>query len=137
MSEARDLGLQALQSGDVNGAIAHLNQAADQNPGDYTTLAYLGAALGRAGRAAEAVEALQRAVQLQPAQAAAHYNLGLALEKAARPAEAAAAYQQAVTLDPNHARARDGLGRVGGANQPKPAADPTDPAFWSNPSSAA
>src|SRR5207249_4458964 len=84
MSEARDLGLQALQAGDVNGAIAHLTQARDQNPADYTTLAYLGAALGRAGRAAEAVEALQSAVQLQPAQASSHYHLGLAPEHAAR-----------------------------------------------------
>src|SRR5438552_1571500 len=137
MSEARDLGLQALQAGDVNGAIAHLTQARDQNPTDYTTLAYLGAALGRAGRAGEAVEALQRAVEIQPSQAAAHYNLGLALEKAGRAGDAAASYQQAVTLDPNHARARDGLTRVGGAaGQPKPPADPTDPSFWNNPPAA-
>src|SRR4051794_12754271 len=115
MSEARDLGLQALQAGGVKRALAPPDQAAGPKPGDYTTLAYLGAALGRAGRTAEAVEALQRAVQLQPAQAASHYNLGLALEKAGRPAEAAGAYQQALTLDANHTRARDGLSRVGGA----------------------
>jgi hypothetical protein len=113
MSEARERGVQALQAGDLEKAIADLRAARDEDPSDYNTLTYLGAALDRAGHTEEAVEELQRAAALQPRTASAHYNLGVALEKTGRSQEAIAAYSKSIAVDPRHARAREALTRLG------------------------
>src|SRR5579871_3834122 len=123
MSEARDAGYQALQQGDVAGAVARLEEAAQQNPQDYLAHLYLGAAYGQAGRHAEAVQALTRAVQLDPSNAQARYNLGIALERAGWREQAVTALQQALQLQPDYSRAREALQSLqGGAGAPQPPA---------------
>ena len=49
MASERDLGLQALQSGDLNQAISHLENATKDNPQDYEAQLYLGVSYGQAG----------------------------------------------------------------------------------------
>jgi|SRR5579871_1972231 len=112
MSEARDAGYQALQQGDVAGAVARLEEAAQQNPQDYLAHLYLGAAYGQAGRHAEAVQALTRAVQLDPSNAQARYNLGIALERAGWREQAITALQQALQLRPDYEMAKAALQRL-------------------------
>ncbi len=68
------------------------------NPNDREALRYLGLALTRQGKAAEAVEALKHAIELGEDGPAIHRNLGEALLHAGKPAEAAEHLKKAVDL---------------------------------------
>ncbi len=120
MSQSRELGAQALQAGDFEGAIPHLTAAREEDPSDYMAAAYLGAALGRAGRHGEAVEVLRDAAQLQPGSDAAQHNLGVALRQAGRVDDAMAAYRQALARDPAYTRSRDALAALGAGTETVP-----------------
>ncbi|MCW3097632.1 MAG: hypothetical protein JWL77_3250 [Chthonomonadaceae bacterium] len=124
MSAARDAGYLALQSGDVSGAIAQLEQASAADPNDFQTCLYLGAAYGQAERQMDAVNVLTRAVQIQPANAQARYNLAVALESAGYNEQATTAAQQAVQLQPDYAKAQEMVARLSGAPLSPPAYTP-------------
>lgn len=113
-SSSRDLGLAALQAGDLSRALAHLDTAVKQFPTDGYAWAGLGQALCRSGRAGEGVPALQRAVQLLPHDADVRYSLGMGLEMLGKRAEAAGAFHGALTRRPGHPGATAALQRVGG-----------------------
>jgi hypothetical protein len=112
MASERELGWQAFQQGDTHGAIALLESACRQNPGDYDAHQYLGAAYGKAGRHSEAISAMTRAVQIQPSNPQARYNLGVALESGGFPVQAVAAFQQAISLEPNYFKAKEAIQRL-------------------------
>lgn len=114
MSAARDAGYSALQSGDLEGAIAQLEQAHTADPGDFQTCLYLGAAYGKGERHRDAVNILTTAVQLQPANAQARYNLAVALESAGYNEQAVTAAQQAVQLQPDYPKAQEMAARLTG-----------------------
>ncbi|MCW3097631.1 MAG: Tetratricopeptide 2 repeat-containing protein [Chthonomonadaceae bacterium] len=122
MSAETDAGLTALQSGDINGAIAQLERAIAADPTDYQAHQYLGAAYGQAGRQMEAVTTLTQAVTLQPSNAQARYNLAVAYESAGYKEQALVAAQQALQLQPDYPRAQEAVARLSG--QP-----PTPPAY--------
>ncbi len=130
MASERDLGLQALQSGDFNQAITHLKNATNENSQDYEAHLYLGVAYGQAGRHNDSVSTLTQAVILQPANAQARFNLGLAMEQAGYPVQATEALQQALLLQPDYAKAQEALNRINGASAPlvAPGMDSTPPA---------
>lgn len=109
-----------MQSGDVSGAIVHLEQAAAADPNDFQTCLYLGAAYGQAERHRDAVTVLTKAVQLQPANAQARYNLAVALESAEYREQALTAARQAVQLQPDYTKAQEMVARLSG----EPAAPP-------------
>ena len=125
MSAARDVGYTALQSGDVSGAIVHLEQAVAADPNDFQTCLYLGAAYGQAERHWDAVTVLTSAVHLQPANPQARYNLAVALESADYPEQALTAARQAVQLQPDYVKAQEMVARLSG--------DPAPPSAYSPP----
>ena len=122
MTSERDLGLQALQTGDFNQAISHLENATRENSQDYEAHLYLGVSHGQAGRHNDSVTTLTQAVILQPANAQARFNLGLSMEQAGYPVQATEALQQALQLQPDYAKAQEALNRINGAATPNLAA---------------
>ena len=69
-----------------------------------------GAELLKQGRLEEAIAEFQRAVELDPAYAAAHLNLAYAYERSGRVEEAIAGYRKALALDPNNLYGLNNLG---------------------------
>jgi hypothetical protein len=114
MSAETDAGLLALQSGDIQGAIAQLERAIAADPNDYQAQQYLGAAYGQAGRQMDAVTALTQAVTLQPSNAQARYNLAVAYEGAGYNEQALVAAQQALQLQPDYPKAQEAVARLSG-----------------------
>jgi tetratricopeptide (TPR) repeat protein len=121
MSAETDAGLTALQSGDINGAIAQLERAIAVDPTDYQAQLYLGAAYGQAGRQMDAVTALTQAVTLQPSNAQARYNLAIAYESAGYQEQALVAAQQALQLQPDYPKAQEAIARLSGTPAAPPA----------------
>ncbi len=124
MSAETDAGLAALQSGDVNGAIAQLERAIASDASDYQAHQYLGAAYGQAGRQMDAVTTLTQAVTLQPSNAQARYNLAVAYEGAGYKEQALMAAQQALQLQPDYPRAQETVARLSGPPAPQQFAQP-------------
>ena len=121
MSAETDAGLLALQSGDIQGAIAQLERAIAADPNDYQAQQYLGAAYGQAGRQMDAVTALTQAVTLQPSNAQARYNLAVAYEGAGYKEQALVAAQQALQLQPDYPKAQEAVARLSGVPAAAPA----------------
>lgn len=124
MSTETDAGLMALQSGDINGAIAQLERAVAVDPSDYQAHQYLGAAYGQSGRQMEAVTTLTQAVTLQPSNAQARYNLAVAYESAGYKEQALVAAQQALQLQPDYPKAQEAVARLSGQPAAPPAYTP-------------
>ena len=70
----------------------------------------LGTELAQAGRLDEAIAALRRAVELEPAHAAAHHNLGSACRDRGERKAALAQYREAARLDPRFVEAHYSIG---------------------------
>ncbi len=134
MASQRDLGLQALQSGDVNAAIQLLETVCASDRGDYQAHIFLGAAYSQVNRTLDAINVLTRAVELQPSNAQARYNLGIAMERGGYPDQAVTAFEQAISLQPDYPKAREGIQRVrGSAISPPPTQSPAQQAHGSAP----
>jgi predicted O-linked N-acetylglucosamine transferase (SPINDLY family) len=99
------LALAALSAGDAARAVAILEEAAREAPGDPTVHATLGLARKRAGQLAPAIEAYRRALALDPAQPGTLANLGRALREAGRLDDAIACFRAAVKQKPSFAEA--------------------------------
>lgn len=121
---ARGLGISALQAGQVEQAVRHLEEAVATDPRDTQAWGYLGTAYGRLQQFDRAVGALEKAVELGSPTAALCFNLGLARERSGNPTGAVAALRQALSLDPNYNRANEALQRLGQSSTPAaPTAD--------------
>ena len=101
-------GIQA-RRGDLAGALATLQRAAELFPDAETIHNSLGVTLARLGRVDEARTHFLTAARLKPSYAEAHYNLGYFHDLKGNYAEAAASYRTALELDPGLAAARDKL----------------------------
>lgn len=110
----KDLGIQALRSGDPRGAVTHLTQAAQQAPSDASVFGYLGAAYAQCKMPEQAIQHLSHAVRLAPQSAALRFNLAMAQEHGGNAAAALESYRQAVHLEPGHERARAAIARLSG-----------------------
>src|SRR5580698_5777038 len=118
MSTARDAGLAALQTGDIETAISQLEMAVQEDPSDFDACLYLGSAYGQAGRALDAIKSVTQAVQLQPANAQARYNLAVAMEQGGYEDQALQVYNQALQLQRDYPKAQEAVTRLhAGSNQ--------------------
>jgi Tfp pilus assembly protein PilF len=104
-----NLGAFLAQTGPIEEAIAHLQQALQIKP-DYPEPHYNWAlALERAGKAQEAIRQYEQALQMKPDYTKAHYNLGLALWGMGRVDDAIAHYEQALRIEPDCVEAHNNL----------------------------
>ena len=118
---SRDRAKALLGSGDIDGAIAVLQELTAKETTDALAWQMLGAAYGSAGRSSESIGAFHHAVELQPGSARALFNLALALIKADRASEARGHLERALALDPGYEAARTRLAELGGPATSAPA----------------
>lgn len=107
-----NLGVALSNRGRLEEAIAHLQNAVQQQPRYAYAHNHLGRAYFSVGRIDEAIAHLREAVELSPNDAAGHNNLGLALAQEGRSEEAIAEFTRAVRLKPDYALAHANLGGV-------------------------
>lgn len=105
-------GMEALDAGDINGALKAWDEAIrldPQNPGFHNDLANL---LSRIGRTEEAEKHYKTAISSNPGMPYVHYNLGRLYEKTGRADEAAAEYNEELKVNPGSVQAGDALKRL-------------------------
>ncbi len=107
-----NLGILLIETGRIQGAIPHLEQAVRVRPNDPEPENNLGNALAQTGRPQDAIAHLERALQLAPHYAEAEFNLGRALARLGRPQEAMAHYERALLIKPGYAEADNNLGNL-------------------------
>jgi tetratricopeptide (TPR) repeat protein len=102
------LGSLFLQTGRVDEALIELQQAVKLKE-DSAVYVNLGAAELAKGNSKKAIEHFERAVQLNPANAVAHYNLGNGYLSQARLTEAVGQYKEVIRINPKYAKAYSNL----------------------------
>lgn len=105
-------GLECLKAGKVDEAIAHLERACEQSPGDYRAFNYLGVAYAQKKLYDRAIGAFNMAVHLRPDVAAVHYNLGLAYEADGLTDRAREEFERALELNPSYENAKQAIQRL-------------------------
>jgi tetratricopeptide (TPR) repeat protein len=103
------LGSLFLQMGKVDEAIAELETAVKLKA-DSAIYGNLGTAFLSKGQSERAKECYERAIQIDPANAEAHYNLGNVYLAMERPAQAAGEYGKAIKARPSYSKAYGNLG---------------------------
>lgn len=106
------LGVIALQTGDLEPALALVQRAVALRPDGAVYRNNLGQVLERMGRIDDAARSYEAAIELDPAYAEALNNLGRILERRGRPTEAEARYREAIRLNPAYAEPHTNLGNV-------------------------
>jgi len=107
-----NLGMALAQTGKIEEAIAHFEQALRINPDNAEAYNNLGMALAQTGKIEEAITHYQQALRITPDRAEVHYNLGSALAQAGRVREAIVQYEQALRIKPDFSEARNALARL-------------------------
>ena len=107
-----NLGVALAQTGNIEEAFAHYEQALRINPDLADTHYNLGIALERTGRMSEAIQEMEHAVRLRPQFVEARNDLGIALAQAGRYPEAVEHLERALSLNPDLADAHYNLGTV-------------------------
>jgi Flp pilus assembly protein TadD len=105
-----NLGMELLETGRVEEAMADLQKALEINSNDWFAHNSLGKALVRKGRVDEAITHFRKTVELNPKLAEAYNNLGSALLQNGQAAAAIAQYQKALEINPEHAGIHNNLG---------------------------
>ncbi len=105
-------GNQAVERGDMQGAMGAFEQALELDPGFAQAHANLVGVYGMAGDFRKAKEHYEAALAVNPKLADLHYNWGVAISLAGRNEEAREAFERAVDLNPNHADAHQNLGYI-------------------------
>ena len=101
-----NLGLAALEAGDVSRALLAGECATRLNPRSTTALRLFASALQRGNYPADAAEQLERVVAAEPADAGAHLALGgLYARSLGEPEKARPHYERALALDPQNSQA--------------------------------
>jgi tetratricopeptide (TPR) repeat protein len=106
------LGVALEQSGKIEEAIAHYEQALRINPDLAEAHNNLGIALAQAGRMPEAIEHLEHVLRIESDYAEAHNNLGIALAQVGRMPEAIEHLEHALRIKPDDAKAHFNLGKA-------------------------
>lgn len=107
-----NLGLDAVQRNDYEGAIKLWNESLKYNPDDPETLYNIGAALATLERYPEAEPYLRRAVELNSNDADAQQLLGKSLQEQGELGEAKNAYGFALSIKPMHIPSLIGLASI-------------------------
>ncbi|WDP87271.1 MAG: tetratricopeptide repeat protein [Desulfobacter sp.] len=102
--------LQALNSGDLQEALAFSREILAVSPNNVAAMNNVGLVFLKQKEYHSAVEIFEKAVIIDPGIAQLHHNLGLSLHKRNRLNPAAAAYQKALTLDPDYKESLQNLG---------------------------
>ncbi|MBX7257960.1 MAG: tetratricopeptide repeat protein [Candidatus Hydrogenedentes bacterium] len=108
-----NLGLALMESGDLAGAQAQFEQAAEFSREGASALINLGIVKGMQGDINGAAAELKRAVAMSPGDPDAHFNLAVALQALGDRAGAAEHFKEALRLRPSYAEARAGLDALG------------------------
>ena len=121
-----DLAAEALaKSGDLNRALALLQEAVRQAPEMPLIRTHLGLVYYGMGRFDDAIDAYRESIRQHPSEAEAYNNLGVAYARVGQRERAAEAYREALRLKPDYAAPRDNLERL---NSVAPSASgPTTP----------
>ncbi len=106
------LGVIALQTGNIDAALALVERAVALRPDAPVCRNNLGQILERLGRDDEAAQCYEAAIELDSKYAEAHNNLGLIRQRQDRLDEAEALYQRAVELDRSYAEPHVNLGNL-------------------------
>jgi len=104
-----NLGIVLARSGQLDDAIAHLEEAVRLEPDFPEARNNLGLALTDAHRLPEAIDELTEAVRLNPDLAGAHLNLGRAFMAEGRAPEAVVQLEKVLSLEPQNPEARKNL----------------------------
>lgn len=104
--------VQARQTGNVNAALAYLEQAIAISPQEPRNYFLLGLTLEDLHRPDEAITNLQTAIHLKPDYAEAYNNIGLILHDQKRFDEAITNFRRAIHHKPDYARAYNNLGTL-------------------------
>ena len=105
-------GIQALQSGDWETAVAAFRRGIELAPENPALRHRLGTALFMMGDEREGQAQFEEAVRVSPDYAQAHYSLGLLMEERGRFEEALYRFSTAVQYEPSYVEARLRLARV-------------------------
>lgn len=105
-------GMQAMQEGRVDDALAHYRQAFALDPQKYEIQNNLGFALLQKGRVEEAFPYLRKAAELQPGDAIVHYNLAQAYVRTSGVSDATGELEKTIQSDPNYVPAYSDLGAI-------------------------
>ena len=103
-SISKEEGLRLLKAGQLDEAIAVLEEVAKKNSDDAQLYMYLGAAYNQKGNRLRAVHAFERSAELEETPKSC-YNLGLIYESLNRMDEAVRNYRNALNIDPSYAPA--------------------------------
>ncbi len=103
---------ESLQQGNVDDAIARLQQAIAQDPRNDEAYSLLGVAYAQKGMTDEGIQALSTAVSLNPNNASSRMNLAAALQRAGRLHEAVAELNEALRIDPTYQKAQESLATI-------------------------
>lgn len=99
------IGVLEMQAGNLEPALAKLEQASRLNPNAVNILTNLGSAQRRLGKINEALGTYQRALSINPNHAECYHNMGIALRAAKKNKEAANFFRKAIELKPGYAEA--------------------------------
>jgi predicted Zn finger-like uncharacterized protein len=111
------LGAVKLERGeDIDGALARLTSASNEDPALVEARHWLGRALVKKGETPGAIAQLKKAIALEPANPEHHLHLGVALERSGALQEAVEAYRASAVADPRHVDAHERLGLLWAAN---------------------
>ena len=105
-------GEEALDQGDVPGAIGHLTALTDHAPDFATGYQARAVAYAMDGDFGPAAADLARALELEPRQFAALLQLGVLLEEMGDTDRALAAYRESLKIHPHQQEAIDGVARL-------------------------
>jgi hypothetical protein len=103
---------ESLQQGNVDDAIAQLQQVIAQEPRNDEAYSLLGVAYAQKGMTDEGIQALSTAVSLNPNNASSRMNLAAALQRAGRLHEAVAELNEALRIDPTYQKAQESLAAI-------------------------
>jgi len=106
------LGVIALQTGNLDSALALVERAAALRPDAPDCRNNLGQIFERLGRDEDAARCYEAAIALDPNYAEAHNNLGLVRQRQDRLDEAEALYRRAIELDPQYGEPHSNLGNL-------------------------
>ncbi len=105
-----NLGTALAQTGRMQEAREHFEQALRINPDDAEAHHNYGVLLQRLGRVPEAIAHYEEALRIKPDFAEAHYGLAIALAQAGKAPEAIELLQQALRIKPDYVEAHYALG---------------------------
>jgi len=104
------LGILLREQHDLEGSIATLSAAADNDPPDAEALLEYGRSLAAAGKDEQATDQFLQAIKLNPGLRGEQLELAMALQRLGRQQEAIPWFQQAVARDKHNASALTNLG---------------------------